>query len=465
MISDCTIPVHGPEAGAPPCDLPAGASGVFRHVSEIVPETTSAPSPIAGGDALRRYAARLKLLNEVHQALGRSIGLDELLELILDRAFEHLGPERGAIFLKQPGGELRRAASRPGASPWDELPCFRSLTREVAEKGLAALVYDVHTDRRFAGSDSMLLSGIKSLIAAPLLGPEGSLGMIVLDSRIAVRHFTEEDMELLVSLASVAALHLRNASLAQEAAERRRLEEELALARRIQLALLPERLPELPGYEFHGLTVPSRGVSGDYFEVCERRGGEECVLLVADVAGKGMGASLLAASLEALAAEPLADGLPPEEICARLSRQLYRRTPPEKYATLFLAALEPASGALRYANAGHNPPLLVRATGEVERLEATGVPIGLLPDLPYGAAVAQLEPGDTLVLYTDGLAEAADPEGEEYGAERLAECCLRHGTESCAALAAALSADLKTFARGVPCADDLTLVLARRLSG
>jgi sigma-B regulation protein RsbU (phosphoserine phosphatase) len=436
---------------------------VFRRASDLL-DRQSAPAAANAAD-LRRYADRLKLLNEVHQALGRSLTLEELLELILDRAFDHLRPDRGAILLKEKEGGYRPAAHRSSLGGTEELTFSRSLTREVVEKGMAAIVFDVQADERFSAAESMLLSGIRSLIAAPLLDPEGTLGLIVLESRAGVRQFSEEDLELLVSLAAVAALHLRNLALAMEAAERRRLQEELALARRIQVALLPDRLPEVPGWELYGGNVPSRGVSGDYYEVVRRCDGRECVLMVADVSGKGMAASLLTVSLQALSIGPIEDGLPPDEICARLSRQLYRRTPPEKYATAFLGILEPATGRLRYTNAGHNPPLVLRAAGTAEELGSTGVPLGLLAQAPYRAGETVLGPGDVLVLYTDGLVEAADPESNEYGLERLKEVCLKARAETCAALAGLLARDLDEFVRGVPYADDRTLVLARRLGG
>lgn len=448
----------------------------------LAQQTAGAAAAAALGDeALRRHAERLKLLNEVHQALGRSLTLDALLELILDRVFDHLRPEQGVIFLKRPGGQLERAASRAvdaAQAESVELLGSRSLAREVADRGAAALVLDAQTDVRLAGAESIMISGVRSLLAAPLLEREGTLGMIVLGSKVAVRQFNEEDMELLVSVASVAALYIRNLALAEEAAERRLLAEELALARRIQLALLPPSLPELPGWELYGANTPSRGVSGAYFAVVTRAAGPagaggpgaggpggagECVLMVADVSGKGMAASLLTASLEAFAAGPIEDGLPPDEICAKLSRLLYRRTPPEKYATAVVAALGLDSGVLRYANAGHNPPLVVRAGGAVEELAATGVPIALLPAAGYEAAEIRLAPGDSLILYTDGIVEANDPDGEEYGNERLADLCRRHCHASCADLAAALDADLEAFVRGVPFADDRTLVMARRL--
>jgi len=437
---------------------------IFRNAAEVLDRQGSADAAQAQGEAgLRRYADRLKLLNEIHQALGQSLSLEGLLGLILERALDHLRPDRGAILLKEADGELRPAAIRSITGDLAELRFSRSLVREVTEKNMAALVLDTLTDVRFAEAPSILFSGVRSLVAAPLLGPEGALGMIVLESRLQVRQFGEEDLELLVSLAAVAALHLRNLRLVLEAEERRRLEEELALARRIQVALLPSQLPEVAGWELYGANFPSRVVSGDYYEVVPRAEDREVVLMIADVSGKGMAASLLTASLQAFSAGPIEDGLPPDEICVRLSRLLFRRTPPEKFATAFLAVLETATGLLRYTNAGHNPSVIVRAGGEVEALGPTGIPLGLLPGARYRAAETTLAPGDLLVLYTDGISEAADPDDEEYGLERIQKVCALHRKDACPALAAALEEDLETFARGVPFADDRTLVLARRL--
>src|SRR4051794_21841601 len=285
---------------------------IFRNAAEVLDRQGSADAAQAEGEGgLRRYADRLKLLNEIHQALGQSLSLEGMLGLILERALDHLRPDRGAILLKEADGELRPAAIRSLTGDLAEMRFSRSLAREVVEKNMAALVLDALTDVRFAEAPSILFSGVRSLVAAPLLGPEGSsLGMIVLESRLQVRQFGEEDLELLVSLAAVAALHLRNLRLVLEAEERRRLEEELALARRIQVALLPSQLPAVEGWELYGTNFPSRVVSGDYYEVVERSEGRELVLMIADVSGKGVAAALLTASLQALSAGPVEDGLP-----------------------------------------------------------------------------------------------------------------------------------------------------------
>jgi len=435
---------------------------MFRKVSDVLESSVHIDTDDIDDQALRRYTDRLKLLNEVHQALAGPMELDDLLQLILERAFDHLKPEEGTIFLKQDDGDLVLAARHQAPGVQRQTLYSRSLVHEVTEKGVGALVYDVESDERFAQAHSILTSGVRSLVAAPLLDHTGSLGMIVLDSRAAIRHFSEEDLELLVSLASVAAMRIRNVKLAEEAAQRRSLEKELELARRIQVALLPPTLPELEGYELHAGNRPSRTVSGDYYEVvmCPENG--KCVLMLADVSGKGMAASLLTASLEALSAGPIEMGLPPDEISRQVGTRLHKRTPPEKYATAFLASLELDTGVFQFTNAGHNPALLVRADGKIERLGATGTPLGLLPGAEYRSEERTLEPGDTLVVYTDGITEAANQSDEEYSTERLEDICRTHNHDEITDLVTAIEQDLEMFCDGVPFNDDVTLVLMRR---
>lgn len=439
-----------------------GEQSVFKPAHELLSAGPAVPVGVRD-EELRRYVQRLRILNEVHQALSSSITLTELLELILDRVFDHLKPEEGAIFLRGNGEDYYCAASRSSGKNREPALYSRNLVREVAEKGLAALVLDAQADDRFSEAASILSAGIRSLVAAPLLDPEGPLGMIVLGSKLAVRQFTEEDMELLVSLASVAALRIRNVALTEQAMEARRLEHEVALARRIQVALLPQTLPDLQGYELSAGNLPSRLVSGDYYQAMTRKEGAECVLFVADVSGKGIAASLLTASLEALCAAPLEAGREPNQVFDRVSSLLYRRTPPEKYATAILVHLEPATGMLHYANAGHPPGLVLRASGESIWLPATGVPLGLLPESTYEPGESSLEPGDTLVLYSDGISEAEDPEGQQYGKERLEQVCRDHAGDHVADMTIAIEKDMEQFVRGTPYADDRTLVLVKRL--
>jgi serine phosphatase RsbU (regulator of sigma subunit) len=405
----------------------------------------------------------LRLLNEFHRALAAPITLEALLELVLDRAFADLRPEEAVVFLRRPDGEFARVAQRRLPGLGGDFLYSRSLAREVAEKGLAALVVDASADVRFNTAESIMGSGVRSIVAAPLLGAEGCPGLIVLNSRLSVRRFSENDMEELVSLAAAAAMRIRNIALAEDAAKRALLEKELALARQIQMTLLPAELPTVPGFELQASNIPTRAVSGDLYQVQMRREDRECVVLMADVSGKGMAASLLTASLEALAAGPIEVGLPPDGICSRLSRRLFARTSAERYATGILAVLHTDTGRFCYTNAGHNPALLLRASGEHEELKATGLPLGLLPMGEYEREERTLGPGDLVVLYTDGVTEAANPAGEEYGLDRLLELSRVHAPSGVLALADALQSDLDRFAAGVPFGDDRTFLLLRRV--
>jgi serine phosphatase RsbU (regulator of sigma subunit) len=441
-----------------------GEHTLFKPARDLLEssEVRTPTAEVADAETLKRYAQRLQMLHEVHQALGRTVALDELLDLILERAFDQLKPEEGAIFLRDDSANYTCAASRSTRGPQHNCLYSRNLIREVGEKGLAALVLDAQMDDRFNQAVSILNAGVRSLVAAPLLTPDAVLGMMVLGSTLSVKQFTEEDMELLTSLASVAAMRIRNVRLGEEAAERKRLEAEVALAREIQVALLPDRLPEVAGYQLHGGNVPSRGVSGDFFKIAERSNGEECVIFIADVSGKGMAAAVLTASVEALAAGPIEAGRTPDEVCRRVSRRLYERTPPEKYATAAMALLDPATGTVRYSSAGHNPGLLIRQDGSTEWLDSTGPPLGLLPESEFESRELTLEPGDTLVWYTDGITEAENPDEEEYGEERFEAVCVSNRDKRLYELEAALNQDLLAFARGVPFADDRTVVMVRR---
>ena len=436
----------------------------YKPVSDVLQRTTTPPpsEDSESGRALALYADRLAIVNEVHQALAGSIALGELLDLILDRSFEHLQPEHGAIFLRREDGEFEKAAGRSVKGATGELVCSESLVDEVANKGVAALVLDAQTDQRFAAAESMLSAGVRGLIAAPLLDPKGALGYMMLSSNAAVRQFTEEDLDLLVTLASVAAMRIRNVALGEEAAERRRLEWELKQARQIQVSLFPNALPDISGYELYAGNIPSRGVSGDYYEVMEREGTGDCVLLVADVAGKGMSASIITGYLEALTSVPIEAGRDPHEVFQQISGPFCRRTPDNRFATILLAVVDPSTGRLRYANAGHNPGLVIRPSGEVEMLGATGLPLGLISGADYTCRETSLEPGDLLVLYSDGYTEAENPDSEEFGLDRLTSACTSKRADSLQAVARGLEHELEVFTAGSAFGDDRTLVMMRR---
>ena len=171
---------------------------------------------------------------------------------------------------------------------------------------------------------------------------------------------------------------------------------------------------------------------------------------------------MLTASLEALSAGPIEVGDPAEVICGKVCRRLFERTPPAKYATMFLSILEPGTGKLSFTNAGHNAGLLIRSGGDAEQLGTSGMPIGLMKDGNYSELTNTMSAGDILVLYTDGITEAESPDGEEFGIERLQEVCVDNRGKSLEDLAGCIQTNLDQFASGVPYADDRTFVLVRR---
>lgn len=466
-LSASTIKVQpGPSMDTPSdviTDVPS-SDRLLRSAAEVLRRSGTPPPESDDTDpgSLRRYAARLALVNNVHHASARATGLDDLLDLILDHIFAQLQPERAEVFMRCNDGSYTCVAKRAGPRSTLQSLYSESLFSEVGDRAMAALVTDTRSDHRFAQAESLVAAGVRSLLAAPLYAPDRALGLIVLGTNAAIRQYSEEDLELLVTLASVAALRIHNLALTQEAAGRQRLERELNIARGIQVALLPERLPLVGGFSLYGATRPSRGVSGDYYQLVERAGGDEYVLALADVSGKGISAAMLTGYLEAVSSVPIEDGLEPHEIFNRVSPKLHRRTPPNHFATMFLGVLNPSNGSFRFASAGHTPACLVRATGDIEWLESTGVPLGLLPDVTYELGETLLETGDNLVVYSDGYTEAENPGGEEFGQNRLAEVCVEHQNLRPGNLAAAVDRALENHAAGQPFADDRTIVVVRR---
>ena len=205
-------------------------------------------------------------------------------------------------------------------------------------------------------------------------------------------------------------------------------------------------------------------MSGDYYGLATRPG-TKTLLAVADASGKGMAAALLVASLDAMLEGPAEDGLSLTDLCVRLCRRIWKRTPPERYATAALVDVDSATGEFDYVNAGHNPTLLLRASGEVERLGSTGIPLGMFAEGRYESVTGLLDDGDLLFLYTDGVIELEDRDGEEFGLQRLQELAHEHRREALPVIAEHVSDRLRSWSGGAGQSDDVTMLLVRRTTG
>jgi serine phosphatase RsbU (regulator of sigma subunit) len=415
-----------------------------------------------GAEELARLNASLRILNEVSVELLSDIPLPRLLELVVDKVFTYLQPDRGLLMLADEKGELKPELVKfaEGVDPSD-IRLSKTLVQTVVERKNGVLVIDTASDGPLAAAESIRIQGVTSCMAAPLFVDEQVIGLVYLEVRLGRKSFTEEDLRLLTSLANTAAVKIQNLRLRESAIAKERFEREMSVAWEMQRRLLPERDPELPRTSMLGRTVPSRRVSGDYYDYCERPDGRVDVI-VADVCGKGMGASLLAATVQAAYQAWAGENLPLDKLCSRLNDFVFRKTSPEKFITMITALYDPQSGGIVWTNAGHNAGILVRADGTHELLKAHGPPLGLFTGKAYGAGNVTLGRGDLIVLYTDGITEASNPEDEEFGLDRLVAVVRDSRAKPIGEIEVDVLAALAAFVRGVPYADDRTFVLLRR---
>lgn len=286
-------------------------------------------------------------------------------------------------------------------------------------------------------------------------------GFLLLGRKVTGLSYTAEEVSLLVTLANQVGVALQNSALYRQSLEKAVLEEELVLARKIQQNLLPARPPEVPGYDIAARNVPSQQVGGDFYDLVDLGGGR-LLCAVADVSGKGVPAALLTSMLQASLRTQLKRVETPAEMLRNLNEMAYQFTAPDQFATFFLGILDAASGEFRYANAGHNFPLRVAAGGDITELAEGGLLLGAFPGMTWPEGELRLLPGETLLLYTDGITEARPPLlDEEYGEHRFTErLASAHGSPADRLLEEILD-DVTRYAGGTP-QDDVTLVVIHR---
>jgi serine phosphatase RsbU (regulator of sigma subunit) len=323
----------------------------------------------------------------------------------------------------------------------------------------ALLSNSPRTDERFRGitwDDS-----IRSILCVPLMVKSELKGVLTAYNKKGEGGFTDGDQRILAIIAMQSAQVIENARLYEQQQAYIRMQEEVRLASTIQRDLLPKTAPQIPGYDIAGRSIPAQMVGGDYFDFIAMDADHLAVCL-GDVSGKGLPASLLMANLQATLRGQSLHEIPVNERVTRSNELLYRSTDPEKFATLFYGVLDQQHHTLTYSNAGHENPFLFKAGGEVVRLTVGGTVLGVIDHFPFQEGVARIDPGDLLVVFSDGITEAFNIADEQFGEARL-EDILKDGVDDAAdRLIERIVEAVNTFAGQAPQADDLTLVVMKR---
>ena len=447
-----------------------GADLVFLAADD--PSRRSGRSTTAARDDLRQLASLL----EGVRALGSGRVLQDVLALVLDAALDLSGAERAFIMLAAADGalEFRLARGRDKQTLTDQtFATSRKIPEEVFRTGASRVVTDL-LDSGFADVHMGTVAlGIRNVVCVPLTlvryldaVDEGSkaddrpIGVLYLDSRERGRLLSDGTRANLETLAGEASVAIENAKLYREKLDRARMEQEMRIAAEIQQALLPKPRASLGFVEAAASSVPCRSIGGDFFDYLDDPGASFGFVL-GDVAGKGPPAALMSALMQGMFAAEAYTPRGPALAVAQINQALCRRGLESRFVTLMFGLLTP-TGALTYCNAGHNPPLVLGRTG-VRRLETGGPVVGLLPGALFDQGTDQLAPGDVVLIFSDGVSEAFNMAGEEFGEDRILEVAAAAAGLPAAALVERIVGAVRAFTRGAVQGDDITTMVIRYL--
>ena len=463
VVGDAEFPDRAGDSADEPklqrLELPGG--GVLLHTSDrSIDDSERSGTALLGAAAaicgmkrkLREQnlqamsqGVELVALYEVGLAIASILDIEELAEEVLSRALMLTECSLGALYTLE-DNEYR-------------LACVKG----VAEESIAVSDLDLDALRKSGGTpDVAILNEAATVIAVSVEAEGQPRGLL------AVGHgpneggqFTAKDRSTLSMFANQAAIALEQARLHRTEVEKQRLDREMELAAEIQQEILPDKMPSIPGFDVLGWNRPARHVGGDYFgfkELTENR----WTVVLGDVSGKGAGAALLVSTLDSALRVLLDQMGVGTDLAERLNSHVWESSASNKFITLVVADLDPKTGVLRYINAGHNEGLLLRADETIELLESAGPPIGMLPDGEFRLQKADLNPGDLVCFYSDGITECADLDEEEFEMERLTDVLQRHRERPLDEILAAIDRAVTDFGAGQPQGDDQTVILIRR---
>ncbi|MFZ4984012.1 MAG: SpoIIE family protein phosphatase [Blastocatellia bacterium] len=456
---------------------PGAKSSAAEIISTLGRDSGAVPTPKPPVDGeLRIEEDTLSVITRVSLSLLSSLSLEETFRQVLDCVFEIVRADRGYVMLlenaapeksdsQDENGELVCKASRyrevTADAVDDEIQISQAISEQVLQNAVSVLTSDARHDQRFQARQSIVLGGTRSVMAVPLMIEKRVGGMIYVDTQIEADRFTERDLQVLSLIAGVAAIRIENMALLELREEQRRLANELEVASEIQLGLHPAGPPPIAGYDLDGYSFPCYEVGGDYYDFIPRGDGRHVVAL-GDVSGKGTGAALLMSSVHAAVRAHVRTRLSASEVVTEINQYICDNSPANRYVTLFYSEIDPGTHQMTYINAGHNAPILARASGELMRLDIGGLPVGITPLAEYAEGWVQFQPGDVLVIFSDGATESLSESGEEFGEPRLVEAVRQNRNRTAAGVRDRIDEVLARFVGKAKSVDDLTIVVVKR---
>jgi sigma-B regulation protein RsbU (phosphoserine phosphatase) len=410
--------------------------------------------------------AHLATLSEINQAINSSLDLDVVIDTVMDKVIEVVKAQRGFLMLSGEDGQFHIEIAR-GLNKEDlDTPDFQystTIVNQVVQTGKPLLTSNAEHDSRFKMGQSIIALGLRSIMCVPMKVKGRLIGLVYVDNSLRAGVFQQSDLDLLTSFGAMAGIALDNARLHQIEVQNARLERELSMAHEIQRSLLPRVLPTLPGYEIAAVWQSAREVAGDFYDVI-KLDDNRLGVVIADVADKGVGAALfMAVARSLLRGNAIATPNPIDTITQANRLMLMEDSETGMFVTVYYTIFT-RNGHATGVNAGHNLPLLYRyRTDQVEWLPRGGWAMGWFDNMPLSQVSIELEPGDVIVYYTDGLTEAENEQGEAFGDERLADVVRKAARHNLSAtdIVNVIGGAVDSFIGNVPPFDDLTIVVVR----
>jgi sigma-B regulation protein RsbU (phosphoserine phosphatase) len=428
-------------------------------LGEIGNQAGKAIEQIALQFKIRRVAKEKSVLLEIGKKISASLDINKVLDTIIDCLKEVVPYDAAVIFLiNSKSGKIEQEVYRGYHADFIKnirLKIGQGLSGWVAKKGLPVLVPDVRKDSRYVVSHP----GTLSEMAVPLRRGKKIMGVFNVESK-KLNAYTKRELELLKAFANQASIAIENAQLYREALQKREFDKELQVAREIQKALLPKALPNVKGFSFSALNIPSKQVGGDFYDVTQLADGT-IGLALGDVSGKGTPGAILMGNLSATYRGQIRRDLAPSVLLERVNRLFKENIASESFATFFHGKLDPKTKQFEYCNAGHNPPILLRKNGSVEFLKKGGIILGFLAKVKYQKGTITMEPGDILLMYTDGITEAENQKEQLFGIKRLVKVLKDNSEYRPSTLKWKIFREVKRFLKGSPLQDDVTMLIVR----